>query len=112
MQSAQSEYAAFYEHQVDAGLARRTLEADNPDGRAMMTLLADAAFAEWLRPFVPAVADDPVVPPGMDCEYSCICRIASACVWIKCRFGGGLSNFVCVSCGGVSIACLIADFFL
>jgi len=111
MQSAQSEYAAFYEHQVDAGLARRTLEADNPDGRAMMTLLADAAFADWLHAFVPAGAD-PVEPPGLDCEYRCICDIASACAWLKCPFGGGWANFVCISCGGVSIACTIANFFI
>ncbi|HEX9751775.1 MAG TPA: hypothetical protein VGB22_10900 [candidate division Zixibacteria bacterium] len=77
----------------------------------MIALLADAAFADWLRPFVPAAADVPELP-AMDCDYKCICSIATLCSFFKCIYGGGLLNSMCDACAGTSLACAIADFFI
>jgi len=103
-------FEKFYNRQIALGKATPSLEYTNVSGWLMMSLITAPEFANWLRPLLPP-SDGVPDSPELDCDYRCICNIASLCTWTKCPFGGGWANFVCVSCGGTSIACTIASFF-
>ena len=80
---------------------------NNRHGQLLVAIVTNPTFNDWLEGFV--------YPDGRD-TYSTIdrdklCLIASACAATKC-FAGGMANPLCTACGGVSIACVIADLAL
>jgi hypothetical protein len=80
---------------------------NNRHGELLVAIVTNPQFTEWLEGFI--------YPDGRD-TYSTIgrdklCLIASACAATKCM-AGGMANPLCTACGGVSIACVIADLAL
>lgn len=66
--------------------------------------------AQWLFGGAPGHSGGAM--PKVECGIVCtVCGIAGACTYLKCAFGG-IANFVCDSCVGVDIACIISSFFL
>jgi hypothetical protein len=86
--------------------SQHTLD-DNPHGQLLVAIVTHPQFSDWLEGFL--------YPYGRD-TYATIdrdklCLIASACAATKC-LAGGMANPLCTACGGVSIACVIADLVL
>jgi len=84
---------------------------NNVHGTLAGRLMRESAFAEWLNstvtrtyPKETRLGPLPLAPDPV--EQACI--VAEACSAVKC-YVGGLSNPLCVACGGVSAACLIYD---
>ncbi len=89
------EFEAFYSQH-----AGNTLH-NNPDGELLVTLINDEHFAGQ------AVGKDHPRPQKvLDRTSSRACAIAGICSLFKCMLGGW-ANFICISCGGVSLACSI-----
>ena len=74
---------------------------DNRDGELLLSLLSEPDFAS----FVTGTVEDPqrVTDPAKR-----TCWAALTCANLMCRFGG-VSNPVCVACGGVAAACIITE---
>ncbi len=90
---------------VDRFTQRRRGSAlyNNPSGELLMTLLSDP---EVLDATLAAERPNPQLPSN---RANRACLIAGTCASLKCGLGGGLLNFICTACGGMSAACTIAE---
>ncbi len=75
----------------------------NPDGELLMDLLSDRSIMDAI---LGVERPNPELPNE---RANRACLIAGTCAGLKCMLGG-LLNFICTACGGMSAACTIADF--
>ncbi len=86
---------------------------ENPDGEVLASLINDEEFAAFLVGR-PSAAEHAGAEGGYCADHIedktaiRICAIASVCSVTKCLLGGW-ANFICVACGGTSLACGISQ---
>lgn len=79
---------------------------DNPHGELLVNLVTHEGFNEWITD-----RSGGVITPGEIESRQLICGIAGVCAGIKCLIGAW-ANPMCVACGGVALACAVADIAL
>lgn len=98
-------YYALHRYEA-AGAANvgATLNA-NSDGIVLASLLNDKNFVDHIL----QGSHDVEMAAGHKGDPAArVCAIATICGALKCTFGGGMLNPVCVACSGTSLACAIA----
>jgi hypothetical protein len=96
-----SEYADF------EAFCRRHAGSDlfnNKDGELLVSILSNGAFLEETTG--KKETGGPQLMPDKRADR--ICAVATACATFMCHFGG-LANPLCTACGGVAMACWIAE---
>ncbi len=78
---------------------------NNPDGELLVKILTNSEFNDWMAQ---EFGDGNAMRRVSLMPLKDLCYGAAACAKIKCLFGGGWMNFLCVACGGTEIACILA----
>jgi len=74
----------------------------NQDGEFFVKVLTNSDFVEWAEA---EFGNDGLGKQTIDPEK--LCAIAGAVSMLKCFFGGGWMNFICIAATGIGIACIV-----
>lgn len=108
-QNVGDQFVRFY---TAESTARKLTLNENWEGSMMISLVTDDAFSQWATQVTHDIRQSRANAAKTACDADCICGIAGICGFFKCMpFAGGIANFMCVACGGTSLACSIAALF-